>query len=152
VREESEPMEEQVQLSPQQHAYDSMGRTRPFYGDVSQPRVLAKAARARSYRQELIVFVSDYGSATMALNLILNLKRLRYAHYLMVGFNEEACEFMKQHDAELGCVWDGAMEPVVGRFSQVTPSSLRGFIAKATHQRRVARRPFVGCGKLRGGA
>jgi hypothetical protein len=69
--------------------------------------------------------VSDYGSATMALNLILNLRRLRYGHYLMVGFNEQACEFMQQHDAHLGCVWDGTMEPVVGRFSQVRLATAR---------------------------
>jgi hypothetical protein len=49
---------DQPVLSPPQHEYDSIAHTKPFYGDVSMPGVLARAARARAYRKELIVFVS----------------------------------------------------------------------------------------------
>jgi hypothetical protein len=110
--------EEDEQLGSKHHPYWSLGTVRPFLGDASLPGVLQRAARVRSHKRELIIFTSDYGLAHYALNLILNLKRLGYGHYLMIGFNEEACTRMGKIDADLGCVWDGTMEPVVGRFSQ----------------------------------
>jgi len=60
TEEEQEHEEQEEGLSPQQHEYDSIGRTRSFYGDVSMPGVLARAARARAYKKELIVFVSPW--------------------------------------------------------------------------------------------
>eukprot|EP00854_Cymbomonas_tetramitiformis_P010330 gene10330-12216_t len=88
--------------------YWSLDVPTPGMWDVTHE--LLEAAKARAYKNELILFASDIGHSHLTLNLILNLRRLGYGHYLMIGFNEEACKYMQGLDKNLGCVWDGNFE------------------------------------------
>ena len=55
---------------------------------------LARAAEARAYKGEIILLVTDRSTIDLAVNLVLNLRRLHLEHYLLVAESAETCSII----------------------------------------------------------
>ena len=61
--------------------------------------------KARAYKQELILTVSDGNHLEPLLNLMLDFKDLKMEHTVALMDRESSCDKLRQHMPKAGCVW-----------------------------------------------
>ena len=70
--------------------------------DLSAPGALRAAARARSYKSELILFSFDFCGIAEAISLVVNLRRSSFEHFLPLSDGLETCEALRSSAATRG--------------------------------------------------
>lgn len=84
----------------------SLGKTRPYTGDISRQGELRKALDARSYKKEVIIITSTSDHRMLPLLLVLdNLAQLGMDHVLILSLNHDSCTSISQHAAAYGCAF-----------------------------------------------
>lgn len=84
----------------------SIGKVQPLNGeDLSQPGALEAAAKKRSFRKEIIIFVNNKGGNHLAANMVANLRSVGIEHYLIVTNTPECCKTLMDGPWGITCGW-----------------------------------------------
>ena len=84
----------------------SIGKVQPLAGeDLSQPGALEAAAKKRSFRNEIIIFVNNKGGNHLAANQVANLRSVGIEHYLIVTNTPECCKTLMDGPWDITCGW-----------------------------------------------
>eukprot|EP00798_Chlamydomonas_sp_ICE-L_P016480 gene16480-22702_t len=98
-------------LACEESGYCSLGKTKQFVGDISQPGNLRKLLESTAYKQEIIL-IQMSGSKVyieMMLQLRADFKELGMSHVVVLSSKEDICRAFLSFDADMSCVWDGSL-------------------------------------------
>ncbi|GLI67397.1 hypothetical protein VaNZ11_011582, partial [Volvox africanus] len=104
--------------------YCSLGRTKPYVGEVDSALGLRKALAARSYKQEVILMAADSGHVLGAMKAVGNLLRLGLEHVMMVRSSGTDCVRLAAALPSTGCVWLDWELPVLGAERDLVPAAV----------------------------
>ncbi|CAL8471215.1 g10757 [Coccomyxa elongata] len=95
--------------------YASVGKLKRFLGNIRTTAVLKSALQARSHKGEVILVPFTEPELALALNMVLNLRKLSFDHFLLLGFDKACCLHAAAVISDIGCVWttylaDGELE------------------------------------------
>ena len=86
--------------------FRSLGRVAPYRGgDLEQPGELAKAAKARAYRGELILTYGNEAGTAWIANLIFSLRAAGIDHSLVIVMSDEHCKSLNRAPWMISCAW-----------------------------------------------
>ncbi|KAG2435830.1 hypothetical protein HXX76_007025 [Chlamydomonas incerta] len=94
--------------------YCSLGKTKPYVGEVDSSLGLRAALAARSFRREVILMSSDSERMLPAMMAVQNLLRLGLEHVLMMSSSGADCVRVAGAVPTAGCVWLDFELPVFG--------------------------------------
>ncbi|EFJ41466.1 hypothetical protein VOLCADRAFT_98512 [Volvox carteri f. nagariensis] len=115
------PGAEQAGLACERSGYCSLGRTKPYLGEVDTAVGLRRALVARSYRREVILMATDAKHVLGAIQAVTNLRRLGLDNVLMLGDSGPECVRVASALPSTGCVWMEWDLPVVGAERDLVP-------------------------------
>lgn len=95
--------------------YCSLGKTKPFMGEVDSGLGLRAALAARSYRREVILMATDAQHVLQALQAVSDLRRLGLEHVMMMSSSGPDCVRVAGAMPALGCVWLDFKLPAKGQ-------------------------------------
>ena len=92
--------------TPEEHEWRSIGQVTPINGmDLDFPGNLKIAAERRSFRKEIILFVSNRGGNHLAANTVANLRKLGFEHYILITNTAETCHDLLKGPWGVDCGW-----------------------------------------------
>lgn len=83
----------------------SVGRVRPFVGNIDDIREFQQALQARAYKQEIILTMSDVPHLDFLFNLLLNMREQGFEHYMVLMLREDECREAQRLWPDIGCIW-----------------------------------------------
>ena len=90
----------------QEHEWRSIGQVTPINGmDLDFPGNLKIAAERRSFRKEIILFVTNRGGNHLAANTVANLRKLGFEHYILITNTAETCYDLLKGPWGVDCGW-----------------------------------------------
>jgi len=117
----------------EQSGYCSLGLVQPFFGDTRPSRFglqvldreahdlvrllllpgvgLQQALQARSFKQEVVVMVSDDTMLDSFLQASNSFARLGMGHILLLSYTEAMCAAISSIIPDVGCAWSSFEEP-----------------------------------------
>ncbi|KAL0053604.1 hypothetical protein WJX82_008204 [Trebouxia sp. C0006] len=78
---------------------------KPYFGDIFSGEGLRAALQARSFRQEVILMVSDHKRIDGFLQGARSLQLLGLNHILLLSLTESECKLIRNVVPEIGCGW-----------------------------------------------
>ena len=96
---------------PEEHEWRSIGQVMPINGmDLDFPGNLKVAAERRSFRKEIILFVSNRGGNHLAANTVANLRKLGFEHYILITNTAETCYDLLKGPWGVDCGWTSFLQ------------------------------------------
>lgn len=97
--------------TPEEHEWRSIGQVMPINGmDLDFPGNLKVAAERRSFRKEIILFVSNRGGNHLAANTVANLRKLGFEHYILITNTAETCYDLLKGPWGVDCGWTSFLQ------------------------------------------
>ena len=97
--------------TPEEHEWRSIGQVMPINGmDLDFPGNLKVAAERRSFRKEIILFVSNRGGNHLAANTVANLRKLEFEHYFLITNTAETCYDLLKGPWGVDCGWTSFLQ------------------------------------------
>ena len=97
--------------TPEEHEWRSIGQVMPINGmDLNFPGNLKVAAERRSFRKEIILFVSNRGGNHLAANTVANLRKLGFEHYILITNTAETCYDLLKGPWGVDCGWTSFLQ------------------------------------------
>ena len=97
--------------TPEEHEWRSIGQVTPINGmDLDFPGNLKVAAERRSFRKEIILFVSNRGGNHLAANTVANLRKLGFEHYILITNTAETCYDLLKGPWGVDCGWTSFLQ------------------------------------------
>ena len=97
--------------TPEEHEWRSIGQVMPINGmDLDFPGNLKVAAERRSFRKEIILFVSNRGGNHLAANTVANLRKLGFEHYILSTNTAETCYDLLKGPWGVDCGWTSFLQ------------------------------------------
>ena len=82
-----------------------MGKVKPFVGSIDSITDFAAALEARSYKNEIIMTMSDVPHLDFLFNLLLNMRDQGFEHYMVLMLTKEECDEATSRWPGMGCIW-----------------------------------------------
>eukprot|EP00798_Chlamydomonas_sp_ICE-L_P031517 gene31517-6697_t len=98
-------------LSCEESGYCSLGQTKQFVGDISQPGNLRKLLESTAFKQEIIL-IQMSGSKLyieMMFQLRFDFKELGMDHIVVLASQEDVCKAFLTFEEDMSCVWDASL-------------------------------------------
>lgn len=97
--------------TPEEYEWRSIGQVMPINGmDLDFPGNLKVAAERRSFRKEIILFVSNRGGNHLAANTVANLRKLGFEHYILITNTAETCYDLLKGPWGVDCGWTSFLQ------------------------------------------
>lgn len=97
--------------TPEEHEWRSIGQVMPINGmDLDFPGNLKVVAERRSFRKEIILFVSNRGGNHLAANTVANLRKLGFEHYILITNTAETCYDLLKGPWGVDCGWTSFLQ------------------------------------------